>query len=153
MKQITTQLPDEAFNVLRQGCAALLLTVDEAGFPHSAYTWAVAKDTATIRFGLEHETSTMTNLTRTERASLHIMAPGNLLFLVKGTPRELKSQIEAAPFKISLMVLEIIEVKDQTWPGVSVQPLSYLWSTERRGAMIAMEQAVYAEMREYEAPI
>ena len=48
------------------------------------------------------------------------------------------------------MALEVREVKDQSWPGVKVQVLGYEWSPEQREVMLAMEQAVYAEMRAWQ---
>jgi hypothetical protein len=151
MKQVTRQLPEALLNLLSRGRPVLLLTIDAEGFPHSAYTWAVAPTAATVHFGLEYETTTMANLAQNPRASLHIMAEENLLYLIKGMPRQIKARLEAAPFKIALMALDITEVKNQTWPHVTVQPLAYLWRPEQREAMLALEQAIYAEMRAWEA--
>jgi hypothetical protein len=46
-----------------------------------------------------------------------------------------------------MMALTVSEVKDQSWPGVKVQSLSYNWPAKQRESMLAMEQAVYTEMR------
>jgi len=151
MTRITGQLPDSLLNLLRNGCPALLLTIGDDGFPATAYTWIVALTPTTIRFGADHGSATLANLEREQRASLQIIAPGNLIFLVKGSASQLKAQIEATPFKMAMMALEVREVKDQSWPGVSVQPLGYEWPLEQREAMVAMETAVYNEMREWNA--
>ena len=78
-----------------------------------------------------------------------LSAKGNIIFLIKGTTSQIKARIEAAPFKIALMALEVVEVKDQSWPGVVVKPLGYEWPAEQKEKMQAMEQTVYTEMREW----
>jgi hypothetical protein len=89
-------------------------------------------------------------LEREQRAALQIINQENLIFLIKGAAVPVKLQLEAAPFKIALWALAVREVKDQAWPGVTVQPLGYEWPLEQREAMLAMEQAVYAEMRTWQ---
>lgn len=147
--RVTTKLPGPLLSVLNKGCPALLLTVGSDGFPSTAYTWIVATTPSTIHFGADHGSATLTNLERDKRASLQIISQDNLIFLVKGTTSQIKSQIEAAPFKIAMMALEVVEVKDQSWPGVTVKSLGYEWAPEQMDKMQAMEQAVYAEMREW----
>jgi hypothetical protein len=150
-RRIAAQLPDSLLNVLKIGSPTLLLTVGEDGFPNTAFSWAVAVDSTTIHFGADHGSATLANLERTERASLQFIGQDNLVFLIKGTTRKVKFQIEAAPFKIAMMALDVAMVKDQSWPGVSMRPLTYDWSPEQRQEMLAMERAVYAEMREWQS--
>jgi len=147
--RVTNELPASLANALKLGSPALLLTIGEDGFPSTAYTWIVATNSSVIRFGADHGSATLTNLEREGRASLQIIGQNNLTFLVKGTTSPIKPQIEAAPFKIAMMSLAVVEVKDQSWPGVIVKPLGYEWLPEQRDKMQAMEQAVYAEMREW----
>ncbi len=149
--RVTKQLSDPLLNLLSQGCPALLLTVGADGFPNTAYTWAIAPDIATIRFGADYGSTTLVNLQQEPRASLQIIGPGNLVYLIKGAVLQIKAQIEAAPFKIAMMALEIAEVKDQSWPGVVVQPLAYVWAADQQAEMLAMERAVYDEMRQWRA--
>ncbi len=149
-RRIAAQLPDSLLNVLKTGSPALLLTVGEDGFPNTTYTWALAINGTTIRFGADHGSATLANLRREQRASLQILGEGNLIFLIKGVTWQVKYQIEAAPFKIAMLALEVAMVKDQSWPGVSMPSLIYEWSPEQRQEMLAMERAVYAEMREWQ---
>ena len=146
---VAAQLPDSLLNVLHTGCPALLLTVGEDRFPNTAYTWVVAVNATTIRFGADHGSATLANLEREQRASLQIIAEGNQIYLIKGNASIIKPQIEAAPFKIAMVALEVAMVKDQSWPGISIQPLTYEWSPEQRQEMLAMERAVYGELREW----
>jgi len=147
--RVTNELPNALLDLLQVGCPALLLTAGEDGFPSTAYTWIVAVSPRTIRFGADDGSTSLANLQRETRASLQIIARGNLIYLIKGIVSQVKPQIEAAPFKIVMMALDIIEVKDQSWPGVTVHPLAYEWATDRHEEMMAMEQAVYAELREW----
>ena len=150
MSKITPDLPDKLLAHLRAGAPALLLTTGEDGYPNVAYTWAAAPDAGRVRFGADHGSATLANLQRDGRASLQIAAPGNLVFLVKGAARTLKDRIAAAPFRIALMEMRVAEAKDQSWPGVTVAPLAYEWPADQREAMLKMEQAVYAELRDWE---
>ncbi|HEX9923842.1 MAG TPA: pyridoxamine 5'-phosphate oxidase family protein [Anaerolineae bacterium] len=149
-RRIAAQLPDSLLNVLRTGSTALLVTLGEDGFPNTAFTWVLAVTATTIRFGADHGSATLSNLEREGRASLQIIGEGNLIFLIKGTTRQIKPQIEAAPFKIAMLAMEVAMVKDQSWPGVNIHHLRYEWSPEQRQEMLAMERAVYAEMREWQ---
>lgn len=144
-QQVISKVPPALLNLLQQGCPALLLTIGVDDFPHTAFTWAVAGDTA-LRFAADHGSVTLANLEREPRAALQIIGD-NLIFLVKGAVRLIKPQIEAAPYRVAMMELAVLEGKDQSWPGVKVQPLHYDWPPERRETLLAIEQAVYTEMR------
>ncbi len=144
--RVTTYLPPHLLNLLKQGFPALLLTIGVDNFPNTAYTWAVAPEATTVRFGADYGSSTLSNLERKQQASLQIIGAGNLVYLVKGSVTKVKPQIEAAPFKIAMMALQVTEIKDQSWPNVNVLPLAYQWNAELKTEMLAMEQAVYAEM-------
>ncbi len=144
--RIISQLPPALLEALRIGAPALLLTNGADGYPHTAYTWAVALDAVSLRFAADQGSATLANLERESAAALQIIR-GDLIFLIKGITALVKSQIEAAPFKVAMMALTVREVKDQSWPGVVVQPLGYHWPPEQQEAMQAMERAVYEEMR------
>jgi hypothetical protein len=45
--------------------------------------------------------------------------------------------------------MDVMGAKDQSWTGVSTTALMYEWPAEQREAMLKMEQAVYAEMRNF----
>jgi hypothetical protein len=50
-----------------------------------------------------------------------------------------------------LFEMDVMGAKDQSWTGVSTTALMYEWPAEQREAMLKMEQAVYAEMRDFTA--
>lgn len=148
MSRITPELPEPLRASLAAGAPALLLTAAEDGWANSAYTWVVALDARRMRFGADDGSSVLRDMQAHGQASLHIMAPGNLAFLVKGRVRLIRHRIAAAaPAPIMLFELEVASAKDQSWPGVAIAPLSYEWPVEQRDVLLRMEQAVYGEMR------
>lgn len=146
---ITTELPEKLVGYLRPGAPGLLLTSGADGYASSAYSWILAMDARRVRFAVDQGGSAMANLQRSGQASLQIIGPGDVTFLVKGRARQLKERIAAAePYAIMLYEMEVAGAKDQSWPGVATTALRYEWPAEQREAMFRMEQAVYAEMRD-----
>ena len=78
--RVTIELPDSLLDVLKKGGPALLLTIGEDGFPSTAYTWIVAINPSTIRFGADLDSVTLANLERDEQASLQIISQGKYHF-------------------------------------------------------------------------
>lgn len=148
MSRITPDLPDRLLAYVGPGALAMLLTVGEDGYSNVAYGWIAAPEVKRVRFGADHGSATLANLQRDGRAALQIVGSDNLVFLVKGTARQIRERIAAAPMKIALWELRVLEAKDQSWPGVVPTPLAFEWPAEQREAMLKMEQAVYAEMRD-----
>lgn len=143
-------LAERLIDYLRPGAPALMLTTGADGYAGSAYTWVVAMDSARLRFGVDLGSSSMKNLQRSDRAAIQVIGPGDISFLVKGKARCVKDRIEAAaPAPVMLWEMEVTAVKDQSWPGVGTTALSYEWPADKREAMLAMERAVYAEMRDF----
>lgn len=146
--KITATLPDKLIDYLRPGAPALMLTTGTDGYAGSAYTWVVAMDATRLRFAVDLGSSAMDNLQRSGQASIQIMGPGDVSFLVKGKACRIKDRIDAAaPASIMLWEMDVMAAKDQSWPGVATTALAYDWPAAQREAMLGMEQAVYAEMR------
>ena len=86
-RSLGDQLPDALRQLLdgsnlasREGLTFLLLTTDEAGWPHMAMLSVgelVAMDQHTLRAGLWLHSSTSKNLTQAGRAMLTLIADGN----------------------------------------------------------------------------
>lgn len=148
MSPVTTELSNPQHDVLQRGGAGLLITVGGDGFPTTAFVWAAALSAKVVRFATEGR-DTLANLERERRASLQILGPQNQVFLMKGTTDIAKPRLEALPFDSTMMNLEVTEVKDQTWPEVTVSPLAYQWSSERREEWRAIERAVYEELKSW----
>ncbi len=145
---VTTELTEAQFETLQSGCAGLLVTVEANHFPTTAFVWTVAASHKKVRFGIEGGT-TLANLEREGMASLQIIGASNRVFLIKGTTTMVKPRLEAVPFESAMMSLKVAEVKDQTWPEVSVRELAYEWTSDRREEWSGIEQAVYREMKEW----
>jgi hypothetical protein len=145
---ITPQMPEKLLAWLRPGAPGLLLTAGADGYATSAYTWIAGLDVRRVRFAVDEGGSTLVNLQRGGQASLQVIGQGDVTFLVKGRARALKPRLDAAaPYVIQLWEMEVVGAKDQSWPGVSTNALSYTWPAEQREAMLAMEQAVFKEMK------
>lgn len=152
MSTIHTALPDKLLAWLRGGAPAVVLSTGADGYPTTAFTWAAAPDAGRIRFGVDDGSSTLDNIRRSGLASLQLMGPGNLAFLVKGRARRIKDRVDAAsPAPMMLFELQVGGAKDQAWPGVTVSPLAFEWPADKRAALEKMEQAVFAEMRDWNA--
>ena len=146
---ITPHMPEQLADYLRPGAPGLLLTAGADGYATSAFTWIVALDAGRLRFAVDEGGSTSANLQRSGQAALQVIGQGDMTFLVKGRARQLRPRLEAAlPYVIQLYEMEVVGATDQSWPGVETSALSYQWPAAQREAMLAMEQAVYREMRE-----
>jgi len=146
----TITIPTKLMAFLKQGGPAGLATIGEAGWPHVVMTWAVARDEQTVRFIVDFNTTTSANLERDDKATLLIIGPDDLLFTIKGRARQVKERVNAASFAIAMMELTTTEIKDQSWPVVRVTPLAYEWLGDKQEALAQIEQAVLAELREWE---
>ena len=140
------ELPEKLARFLSKGAPALLLTVGRDGFPNTAYTWVLVPDTKRIRFTVDQGKGTLANLEINDASALQIVGTGDILFLVKGHSQMIKERIEAAPFPIAMMEMFPVEIKDQSWGDVVVEPLSYKWPDAQREKKLAMENAIYTEM-------
>jgi hypothetical protein len=79
-----------------------------------------------------------------------VIGPGDVSFLIKGKSRQIKERLDsAAPYAILVFEMDVMGAKDQSWTGVSTTALMYEWPPEQREPMLKMEQAVYAEMRDF----
>ena len=146
---ITSSIPEPLMPTIERGCPAILLSLDPAGYPHTAFTWVAAVDNQNLRFAVDHGGVTIENLRRNPQTSLQIMAEGNLLYLIKGCARQGKEQISAVSFSIALWSLKVSEVKDQSWSHATVAPLTYRWTHGDAQAMEEIEVEVYRELRQW----
>lgn len=131
------------------GTPGSVLTVDGEGFPHSSFTWVVATEVNQLRFAADREGTTLANIERTGVASVQITLDEGQPYLAKGNVAMVSSLIQAAPFEVALIEMKILEVRDQSWIGVNVRPLKYEWAPEEHEKMLEVEQAIYAEMRDW----
>ena len=145
-------LADRFLHFLQQGNPAILATYGSDGWPNAVVTWAAARDPHHVRFGVDLGTSTLANIEREGKASLQIIGPDNILFLIKGTTHKVKARIETLPPPHLMCVMEMTlhSVKDQSWPGVVVSPLSYQWVGGDAERMTAATSEMLVELRDWE---
>ncbi len=111
---ISPTLPAKLLGYLRPGAPALMLSCGADGYATSAYTWALAVDDKRLRFAVDVGGSSMTNLQRSGQASIQVIGPGSVSFLVKGKSRLLKERIDAAaPYSIMIFEMDVMGAQDQ----------------------------------------
>lgn len=146
--RVSDTLPRRLVEYLRPGAPVLMLTTGSDGYPGAAYTWVVAMGQTRMRLGVDVGGSSLDNLRRNGLLSIQVIGPGDMSFLVKGKARPIKDRIEAAaPVAVMLWEMDVVNARDQSWPGVMVTALAYEWPATTREAMLGMERAVYSEMR------
>lgn len=144
---ITAELPGDLLSYLRAGALGIVITVGEDDYPTDAFSWVVALDDKKVRFGADHGSKTLSNLQRGGRVTVQIIGPDNLVFLIKGEARQIKPDLNAVPMGIELWEVDVIGVRDQSWPSAAPLPLAVQWSGDDRENMVKTEQAVFEEMR------
>ncbi|MGH8247628.1 MAG: pyridoxamine 5'-phosphate oxidase family protein [Gammaproteobacteria bacterium] len=143
----TDELPAALFEFLAQGQAGVLLTTGKDGYPNSAFTWLVATGNRTLQFVADIGSATLDNLVRESQAAIQILGAGNLTFLIKGKTRVVKPDLGSDTIRLAQVELAVESVKDQSWAGVTVAPLSFEWPEAQRQAMQKFEKAIILEMR------
>ena len=83
-------LPNRLAQLLQRGTPAILATYGNDGWPNVVMTWAVFGDPCHVRFGVDLGSSTLANIQREGKASLQIIGPDDVLFLIKGTTHMIK---------------------------------------------------------------
>ena len=144
-------LPDKLFQLLQTGTTAILATQGEDGYSNAVMTWAASNVSHQVRFGVDLGTSTLANLQREGKASLQIIGPNNVIFLIKGTVKTVKARLEALPppHLMCIMTMSPTIIKDQSWVGVSVSPPVYQWTGDDAERMAEAEKTAIAEIRDW----
>ncbi len=134
---------------IAQGTPGQLITFGEGGYPQTSFTWVVTTAIHLLRFGADQGSESLADIERSGRAAVQIVTDEGQPYLIRGTAAVAHDSIESTPFPMALIEMEIEEVLDQSWLGVSVTPFDYQWSPERQQEMTEVQQAVYTEMREW----
>ncbi len=143
----SNQIPDDLLQVLQAGVPAILLTVDENGFAHTAFTFAAARQRNGVAVVVDDGSRSLANIERTGRASVQVLAPDNRVYLLKGTVRLSSTRLTSSPVPSRRAEIELVSVKNQAWPEIAVSPLSYEYSTHARSHWEGAVPRIYAELR------
>lgn len=144
----SAELPESLFHFLHAGALGIAMTVGDDLFPTSAFIWVVALDNKRVRISIDHKSTTLANLERDGRIAVQVIGPDNLVFLIKGEPHLLKTELDEVPMAMGLWEMKTREVRDQSWKDAAPLPLAVQWSGENRKSLMKVEQAVFAEMRD-----
>jgi hypothetical protein len=143
---ITPEMPAPVVSYLKAGGLGLVITVGDDGYPTDAFTWVVATGPKTLRFCADKGGKTLANLERDGRAAVQIVGPDNLVFLIKGTSRKIKDDLESVDMGIELWEMDVVGARDQSWPGAAPLPFAVQWYGDNRNDMVRSELAAYDEM-------
>jgi nitroimidazol reductase NimA-like FMN-containing flavoprotein (pyridoxamine 5'-phosphate oxidase superfamily) len=129
---IGSELPINAIHYMRGGRIVILSTVDSAGVPNAApFSWVVAKDSQTIRIGVNTGITTLENIRANKNVCLTITSP-DMHITIKGTARVIRDTIEEAPLPTAVVEVLVSEVKDDTVIGRTEDGKDRTRWTERR---------------------
>ena len=145
--QSQMDLPNELFSVLQTGVPAFLITVDENGYPHTAFTYAATLAKDFVAFVVDEKSTTEKNVMRTQKASVQILADGNCVYLLKGSVRLGDARLKHSPAPARRAVMELSSVKNQAWVQIRVAPLTYDYS-ERAQEWVSQLPHLYVELRD-----
>jgi hypothetical protein len=124
-------LPARLAAVLARGTAGLFLTVGPGARPHAAFTWVAAAGPSELRIAVDAPSTSLSNLERNARAAVQIIAPDDVLFVVKGAA-VFRGRHEVPPgLSMAVVEMAVEECRDQSWPAVRVSPLRYEWVDPR----------------------
>ncbi len=147
MARETSQLPEKLLATLRKGLPALLITVDENGWPHTAFTFAAATEPNKVIVVADEGSNTLANIERTGQASVQILAPENQVYLLKGRVRVSESKLKSSPVPSHRAEIDLTLVKNQAWPSIAVSPMTYEYSPQARATWESAVARIYAELR------
>ncbi|MHB1416389.1 MAG: pyridoxamine 5'-phosphate oxidase family protein [Chloroflexota bacterium] len=143
---IGNELPAVVISHLRGGTVVFVATVGEDGMPNSApFSWVVAKDSRTVRLGVNRGVATLHNIRHNGRVSISLMAGGHSVTM-KGTGTVIKDNIEAAPLPTAVVEIRLHEVKDDAVIGrVDADHAPTRWTDRRR---LLSDSTILAALRD-----
>lgn len=130
---IGTEMPASVLNYIHGGRIVIVATVGADGRPNCApFSWVLAKDSRTLRLGVNQGVATLQNVRRNGAVAISITAP-NLHITLKGTARVIQESIEGAPLPTAVVEVKIEEVKDDAVIGRVVPgQATTRWNDRRR---------------------
>jgi hypothetical protein len=147
------EMPPELVDRLAGGRLVVAATVTDTGAPYTmVMNSAIAIDARTVRFCLDHRTSTLRNLRVSGAMMLEVIADG-AIYGISGEARVVCEQMEHAPVPSAMVELAVESVKRDLPPGVEVQAPSFRWGA-LAPYMATVEPLMFDEMRAFvSAPV
>lgn len=141
----TVRLDADVFGGLHMGVTGLLLTVDELGWPHAAFTWMATPEPHRFRAVADRGSTTLVNLERTHKGAVEVIVAEGTPWLIKGTLNHVIGEIPGCRLPLAVVELQIVSVRNQAWGPVTVSPIRYIWKNDE---MVAIERMVLKMLRE-----
>ena len=134
--RMETRLIEPLYNLLQNERYVLLATIDyENGGPSSsALSWVYAKDEETIFFAVDQRSRIIQNLNANNQAAITMIA-NESTYSISGNCKIVKEKLEDVPLKLSLVKLDIEQVRDVMFYGskIATEP-SYDKTYDREAA-------------------
>ena len=141
------ELPQEAFDLLNMEITTVVIaTVDEDGYPRAApFHWVVAKDKKTLRVAVNPRHVTYENIKRDGKIMVCVLDQGNIAIGIKGRARVIKDDMENIPWLITIVEIEIDEVKSDALAWVPIKHGVRFETTEQ---VTDLDRRAFDELKE-----
>ncbi|KHF40827.1 pyridoxamine 5'-phosphate oxidase family protein [Halalkalibacter okhensis] len=119
--QVEHALTEEMLPLLQKECFVTIATVDfERKIPHvKAISWIYAPNGQTVRFLVDHRSRMIDNIKANDGVVLTLIANGST-YSITGSARVVTERIEQLPLKLSLIELDVKEVRDVMFYGAKM---------------------------------
>lgn len=125
MSELQTQLSDEIFSKMQNEIFVLLHTIDaETGGPtSSAISWIHAMEASQLRIAIDQRSKLIENLRKSPAVAVTVFSAGSV-YEIKGKAVIKADALEAVPFKLACIDIEIQSVRDCMFYGarITAQP-------------------------------
>jgi hypothetical protein len=139
-------LPEAVVAFLNGSHIVVGATIDDDGYPYTMImNSAIAVDPKTVRFALDHRTSTLRFVRERPAMAIEIVGDG-FVVAARGTARILRERMEHAPVPSALVQFDIQAVKSDLPPGVGMKPPHFDWGALGE-YMRGVEPAMFKELR------
>jgi uncharacterized pyridoxamine 5'-phosphate oxidase family protein len=147
MRILGNELSREAFDLLnREITTVVIATVDEDGYPRTApFHWITAKNQKTLRVAVNPRHVTYENIKRDGKVMVCVLDEGNIAIGIKGRAQVIKEDIESVPWLISMVEIEIDEVKGDALAWIPIKHGVRFETTEQ---VTDLDRKAFDELKE-----
>ncbi|MCL7746322.1 pyridoxamine 5'-phosphate oxidase family protein [Halalkalibacter alkaliphilus] len=119
--QVEYALTEEMLPLLQKECYVTIATIDyEKNIPYvKAISWVYAPNVQTIRIMIDNRSRIVENIKTNEGVVLTLIANGST-YSITGSAKIVTERIENLPLKLSMIEMEIQEVRDVMFYGAKM---------------------------------
>jgi hypothetical protein len=141
-------MPPDLVAHLAGGRLVVAATTDDDGAPYTmVMNSAVAIDSGTIRFAIDHRTHTLRHIRERGRIMIEVLGE-NLIYGVSGAARVVVEHMQHAPIASAMVQVDVERVKRDLPPGVECEGPAFRWGALEQ-FMSAVEPKMFEELRAY----